>query len=156
MRARCALALAALCCGSTAQADSGSLPVSAVVLSRSTCRIDGPSNLTLAFGAIDPASLANATGTVSTTIRCNGSDNLATFSFVAGNGQNLLAGSRRMRHAVVLTEFLAYDLAISPASATIAKGTTQLITITGTITPAQFQNARAGVYSDTVAITLTP
>lgn len=156
MRARCALTIAALCCGNTVQADSGNLSVSAVVLSRSSCRIDGPSNLTLGFGNIDPASATNATATVNTTIRCTGSDNLATYSFAAGDGQNLQAGNRRMRHGAVATEFLPYSLSISPASATIPKGATQLITITGTITPAQFQNVRGGFYSDTVAITLTP
>jgi spore coat protein U-like protein len=157
MRVRCALALAALCCGPTAQAESGSLAVSAVVLSRNSCRITGPSNLTLPFGNLDPASATNATATVSTTIRCTGSDNFATYAFTADSGQNPQgAGNRRMRHGTVVTEFLPYALSIAPASATIPKGTTQLITITGTITPAQFQNVLGGLYSDTVEITLTP
>lgn len=157
MRSRYALALAALCCGSTVQAESGSLAVSAVVLSRSICKIDGPSSLALAFGTIDPASLTSVTATVSTTIRCAGTDKFATYSLAAGSGQNPLgAGDRRMRHGAVITEYLPYSLSVSPASATIPKGATQLITITGTITPAQFQNARAGFYSDTVAFTLTP
>lgn len=157
MRAHPALALAALCCGTAAQADTGSLPVSAVVLSRSACRITGSTNLTLAFGTIEPASATNATASASTTIRCAGTDKFATYSFTAGDGQNPLgAGERRMRHGAVMTEFLSYALSVSPASATIAKGATLLITFTGTITPAEFQNAVGGSYSDTVAITLTP
>jgi spore coat protein U-like protein len=157
MRVRFALAFTALCCGCTAQADSGSLSVSAVVLSRSSCRITGQSSLTLPFGNVDPASATDATATVSTTIRCAGSDNFATYAFAAGDGQNPLgAGDRRMRHGTVVTEFLPYGLSIAPASATIPKGATQLITITGTITPAQFQNVLGGLYSDTVPITLTP
>ena len=157
MRFPSALALAALCCGGTAQADSGSLSVSAVVVSRSTCRITGQTGLTLAFGNIDPASATNSTAAASTTIRCAGTDKFATYSFTAGDGQHPLgAGDRRMRHGAVLTEFLSYALSVSPASATIPKGTTLLITFTGTITPAGFQNALGGFYSDTVPITLTP
>jgi len=65
-------------------------------------------------------------------------------------------GARRMQHASLAAEFLPYDLAVSPSTGSIAKNAQQTITITGTVKPTGFQNAAAGGYSDTVAITLTP
>jgi len=158
MRARsAAIALLALAAACVARAESGTLSVSAVVLSKSVCRITGATTMTLAFGAIDAASTANATASITNTIRCLGSDSMATYSIVAGNGQNPLgAGNRRMRHATIPTELLSYSLSITPSSASIPKGSTQVITITGTITPPQFQDVRVGGYSDTVEITLNP
>jgi spore coat protein U-like protein len=148
---------ASLACAGAGAAQTGTLPVSAVVLSKSNCSITGGGALSLDFGNIDPAATANATASLTTTIRCVGSAAQATYSFAADSGQHALGvGNRRMQHATVATEFLWYSLAISPASATIPKGATQVITITGTITPAQFQDVRAGSYSDRVAITLTP
>ena len=61
-----------------------------------------------------------------------------------------------MRHATIATEFMAYSLSLSPAAATIVKNTTQNITVSGTVVPADFQNAAAGAYSDTVVLTLDP
>jgi hypothetical protein len=158
MRARVILAALLVCCASAAHAaDRGTLAVSAVVLSKSNCRITSGNALTLAFGTIDPASTSDATVTTTASVRCTGSATLATFSFQADNGLFPLgSGKRRMQHGTVATEFLPYSLAITPTSASIAKGDTQLITITGTITPPQFQDALAGGYSDRVAITLSP
>lgn len=145
------------CCTSSALAGSGSMAVSAVVLSKSSCRITGATILNLAFGNINPSSPSNATAAASTTIRCDGGAKLATFSFMAGDGQNASsAGSRRMKNLVNGTQFLAYSLAITPSVATIPKSTEQLITINGTITPGQFENAAMGDYSDTVAVTVFP
>jgi spore coat protein U-like protein len=151
------MAFVAACCTSTARADSGSMAVTAVVLSKSSCRITGATTLNLAFGNINPGSPADATASASTTIRCDGSAKLATFSFTADGGQNASGpGSRRMKHLLDATQFLPYSIEITPSAATIPRSTEQLITINGTITPAQFRNAVMGDYSDTVAITVSP
>jgi hypothetical protein len=61
-----------------------------------------------------------------------------------------------MRHLTTTTEFLPSSLSFSPASATIPKNPEQAIVVTGRITPASMQNALAGSFSDTVAITVSP
>lgn len=157
MQVRLVLAALAVFVAAVGHADTGTLAVSAMVLSKSNCSITSANPLTLAFGDIDPASWANATATATATIRCNGKANPATFLLTLGDGNHATGPSaRQMQEGSVPTEFLAYSLTATPAFATIAKGATQLITISGTITPAQFQNARVGTYSDTVRITLTP
>ena len=157
MQARLVLAVLAAALASTGRADTGTLEVSAVVLSKSNCIVTSGNTLTLAFGQIDPTSTADAPATATASIRCNGSADFATFAITLGPGNHSSAAdARRMQHGQVATEFLPYSLEATPAAATIAKGATQLITISGTITPAQFQNARVGFYSDTVRITLTP
>ena len=66
------------------------------------------------------------------------------------------AGVRRLKHTSAATEFMPYSLSLTPASASIAKGATQDITVSGSILPADFQNVRSGSYSDTVVLDLYP
>lgn len=156
--ARRTLALLACAVVFPAQAaDTGSLAVSAVVLSRSNCKFSGTSSATLAFNSISPAATTDAVATSSLVVRCNGSAANATFAIAAGDGLFAAgAGAPRMRHAVTATEFLPYAITLTPSSATIPKNTDQTITITGRITPAQVAGAIAGTFADLVAITLAP
>lgn len=156
--ARRTLALLACAAACAAQAaDSGSLSVTAVVLSKSNCRFSGTSTATLNFNSISPAATADAVATSSLVIRCGGSAANATFAIAAGDGLFAAgAGARRMRHLVTVTEFLPYAITLTPASATIPKNTAQTITVTGRITPAQVAGAIAGTFADLVAITLAP
>lgn len=154
---RAVVAALALVAGAGAQAQTSSLTVSAVVLSKSNCKFQNAKNLSMAFGVIDPASSADVTRTISTTVICHGSANVATFLVEAESGLHYGNGSRRMqRVGSSPAEYMAYSLSINPASATVNKNVPLDIEITGTITPAAFQNASAGNYSDTVRITLTP
>ena len=133
------------------------MTVSAVILSSSNCRFVVPKSTTLAFGTIDPSSLANATTSGSLVVRCGGSAANATFAITHDSGlYETGAGLYRMRHSVTPTAYLAYDVSYSPQSATIPKNTNQTITITGTVTPAQFGNAIAGNFTDTVTVTVSP
>lgn len=143
--------------GTVAQAaDNGSVVVSAFVPSKSNCKFNS-GTLALPFGNVNPASVVNATASASTTFRCSGSAPLATFSITASNGLYSTApDARRMQHATVPTEFMAYSLTLSPTSATVRKGVDQTLTVMGTIQPSAFQNVPAGTYQDTVLITLTP
>jgi len=139
-----------------AQAGSASLAVSAVVPSKSNCKFNAGATV-LPFGTIDPSSVSNATATMTRTFQCNGAAPLAIFSISAGDGLHASGpGARRMQHTTIPTEFMAYALTLSPASATVPKGTDQTLTVTGTIQPFEFQNVRAGAYQDTVVITLAP
>lgn len=140
-----------------AHADSASITVTAVVLSKSNCKFSGGGAMTLAFGTINPSSASNATATATRNFSCNGSAPNATFLISAGDGLYASTpGVRRMRHGTTLTEYMTYGLALSPTSATVPKGSTQTLTVTGTLTPTDFGNVLSGSYSDTVAITLTP
>lgn len=142
--------------GQVHAAGSGSLGVSAVVPSKSNCKFNAGA-LVLDFGTIDPASGSNATATATKTFRCNGSAPIATFSISANDGlYSSGPGARRMRHSSVITEFMAYAVSLSPTSASVPKGVDQTLTVTGTIQPFQFQDVRAGLYQDTVVITLAP
>jgi len=138
-------------------ADTGTMAVSAVVLSKSNCKFSGTGVVTLNFGAIDPSSTSSAVATASRVFSCKGSAPNATFLITAGDGLHSGApGVRRMQHATTPTEYLQYSLALTPTSATVPKNVDQTLTITGTIAPSAFGAAMAGSYSDTVAITLTP
>lgn len=139
-----------------AHAGTGQLLVTAVVLSKSNCSFR-TTPTTLAFGAITPTSGTAANASTTIDIRCTGGGSgAATYSLTAANGLYFGSGSRRVRHATITTEFMAYSLNLSPAAATIAKNATQTITITGSIQPVDFQNAAFGSYSDTVVLNLLP
>lgn len=143
--------------GTNATADTGPLVVTAVVLSKGVCKFQtGPA--TLAFGTIDPSASAAKTATTTIQVRCMGagSNPNVTYSLVADNGTNASGGVRRLRHATLATELMAYSLAFSPASATIPKNSTVNITVNGTILAADFQNVASGAYSDTVKLDLYP
>ena len=135
-------------------ADGHSLTVSATVLSKSNCRFaTATSTITL---NIDPSSDAAATASGMVAMRCQGSAPTASWSLSAGNG---LHGSSpttlRLQHATNLTEYLPYSLAF-PASGSVPKNVWQDVTLTATVSPADFQNASSGAYSDAVTLSLLP
>ena len=153
------LALTALICivafwslESTAQ----SMSVSAVVLSSSNCKFRPGSATTLPFGTIDPSGIVTATATAVVIIRCGGSAGTATFALSSDDGLfSPGAGTKRMRHGVTLTQYMTYSVDL-PASATISKNVNTNVTITGSVTAADFQNVIAGAYNDTLSLTLAP
>jgi spore coat protein U-like protein len=128
----------------------------ATVLSKNICKFNHPPSATLAFGNIDPSSSANATATATLTIRCAGASPTVSYALTHDSGLHETdVNANRMRHAT-LNEYLAYAFALSPSSATIPKNAHQTITITGTMTPANFQNAAMGAYADTVVVAVNP
>ena len=149
---------AALCISALSSFESAaqSMSVSAVVTSASNCKFRPGTATTLPFGTIDPSSGATATATAVMVIRCGGAAGSATFSLSSNDGQfSPAAGTRRMRHAVTLTQFMTYSVNL-PASATITKNVDTNVTITGSVIVTDFQNAIAGSYNDTLALTLAP
>ena len=137
-------------------ADTGTLNISAAVLSRSACLFTtGPQ--TLDFGTINPASSGPVSAQAQVTFLCFGFVGNTTYSIQAGNGLNAAgAGLRRMRHSTVPTSLMPYALTITPGSGTIARLAVQTVTINGTLQAVDFQNARAGSYADTVVLQLDP
>ena len=135
--------------------DTGTLAVTATVLSKSQCKFDTKTS-TLNFGALDPAVAADVNATSSVDFVCRGSAPVAAFLFTDDNGQNPSGpGARRMRHAAA-PEFLPYDLAFSPASGTVPKNVTGTLTISGTVRWADFRGAMAGAYTDSVVVSILP
>jgi len=145
-------------CGPAAQADtsSGTLTVTATVLSKNQCKFSTKS-LALDFQTIDPSAAAAKTATATATFVCNGNAATAAYVVSADDGKYRSApGARRMRGVAATTEFLPYSLSWSPGSGTVPKGAFVSVTFTGSVAPADFQQARSDSYSDTVILTVAP
>jgi spore coat protein U-like protein len=152
-----ALAIFALLAGAVPAAfgDTGSLAVTATVLSKSQCKFDTKTS-TLNFGALDPAVTVDVNATTSVGYVCLGSTPVAAFVFTDDNGQNPSGpGARRMRHAAA-PEFLPYGLVFSPASGTIPKNDPGTLTLSGTVRWADFRGLMAGPYTDSVVVSILP
>ena len=118
---------------------------------------------TLDFGTIDPNSAVNAVATQTFAMKCsNGTTSTATTD---DNGLNFASATKNMKHSVTATALLPYALAYTNDTGFVGAGfsnaaASRVITITGTITPAQFSGALATtgaqVYADTVVISVNP
>lgn len=136
--------------------DSATVSVGATVLSKNNCKFKAPGAATLAFGNINPASNANATATATLTLRCGGASPMVTYALNHDSGLHKTGvNANRLKHTT-LNEFLAYTLTLTAASGSIPKNAEKVITLTGTMTPANFQNATPGAYADTIVLTLSP
>lgn len=151
----CALCLAA---GPASAAGSQALAIGTTIISSGNCRFQTPGPTLLDFGNIDPSSTSNATASVGIPYRCNGGGNVATLTWFVSSDNGLYEtgpGLLRMRHTVNPARFLPYALNL-PASGTVPKNSTNTLTVNGTILVADFANAIAGVYVDSVVLTMTP
>ena len=157
--ARVAACLALLAVASVHEAVAAgghALSVSASVLSKNVCRFQTTGPTALPFGAINPASTSPVTVNLTLQYRCNGSDAIAAWNVGSDDGlYESGAGQPRMRHATVLTSFLPYTLTF-PAAGTVPRNTITNMSISATLAPASFANARVGAYADTVVLTITP
>ncbi len=135
-------------------ADSHTILINAVLLSKSICRFNtGSSTISL---SIDPAASASATATGSVAFRCVGSAATASYGVSNDNGQyGSSPTSLRMRHSTSLTQYMNYSLSY-PYSGTTPKNTNTTFTVTVSVTPADFQNLVPGTYADTVVLSIVP
>jgi hypothetical protein len=132
------------------------LAVSAPVLAAHNCRFTNAGPTALSFAAIDPSSTSPVTATASMTFRCTGSSPIATYAVTSDDGlYETGAGTPRMRHTTNITQFLPYTIDL-PQTASVPRNTDQTLTLTGTITVADFANAMVGAFADTVVMTMTP
>lgn len=130
--------------------------VTAAVLSKSVSRLD-TKTLTLNFGTVDPGSPADASGTGAVGFRCGGSASNAAFAIIHYGGLHSAGpGSPRIQNGALPSEYLPYTLALTPGNGTVPRNTNQTLAITGTIRRADFQDASAGMYTDTVVISILP
>jgi hypothetical protein len=146
---------AALLAVSADAANTGTLTLSATVMSKNICKFNATSTA-LNFGTIDPTSTAPVTVTLSLSYRCNGSDAVATWAVASDDGLHELGpGQPRMQHATNAAFYLPYSLTF-PASGTAPRNVNQDMTVTGTIVPANFAAAATGSYSDTLILSILP
>jgi Spore Coat Protein U domain len=137
-----------------------SLTVNALI--SGTCKVT-TAPATLNFGTIDPSSLVNATATTTFVMRC--SKGTTSTAATDNGGQNFAAGVKQMKHSVTAAALLPYAIAYSGDVGLVGAGfggaaASSTVTITGTITPAQFNGALATngaeIYTDSVTITVNP
>lgn len=135
-------------------ADSYTLGVSATVLGRCIFTQAAGATLTMtnAAGGIDPSSATSATGSANITYKCTKGQAPA---FTANNGLNFL-GNRRVFDGA--SDYMVYSLNLASGGSGSGFGATEnkTLVVSGTIVQADFQNAAAGVYNDTVVINVTP
>ena len=120
------------------------------------CRFNnaGPTAVTIANsgGAIDPTVAIDATGTANVAFRCTTG---TTSTIAANNGANF-STSRRVAQG---TNFMPYALALvgtAQVGTGHGAGQDKTLGVTATIVQADFVNAAAGAYADTVILTITP
>lgn len=138
--------------GVATAADSNTVTVSANV--SGTCKFTSATS-TLAFGALDPSSAADGAATVNVNFWCTKG---VTATLTDDDGlYETGANANRMRHATDLTAFIPYTFTYSASSLLgDGPGTPRTLTIDGAIANANYINALAGDYSDTVVVSINP
>lgn len=140
----------------TAGAASGTITVSAVLLSKSVCKFRSTA-AALDFGMLDPGNAVDVTANTSLEFRCMGSVPIATYAVTDDDGMHETGpNANRMRHLSVPTGYLPYSMTVSPDSGTVPKGEYRTLTVSGTVRGPDYRNALPGSYSDTVVITINP
>ena len=146
-----------VCCSSivgvphaTAQVgDTRQIQVTASVLG--SCRF--VSTLNLDFGSLDPANAVDKKQSVNVTFKCTKG---VAYTFTVGNGLHALSGTNRMKSASV-SDYVPY--VIDPKSLLGTGkgfGTSEAVTLTGTVKGTDYLDATVGAYSDTVILTIQP
>lgn len=153
-KTKLSLAMLALCAagfgGTSALAgDTASVAVSAAV--SGSCKFNSGGAVSF---VLDPASTSDATGTVTQpAFWCTKG---TAYSLSDDDGVNESGvGAQRMKHAT-LAEYIPYTFAYTTSGSGTGKGTPITLDIASTVVNANFVNASAGAYADTVTLTVTP
>lgn len=136
--------------GSTAAlaGDTATVAVSATVVG--TCKFNSGGAVSF---SLDPASTSDATGTVTQpAFWCTKN---ASYSITDDHGLYVSGGAQRMKHATLL-EYIPYSFTYTTSGTGTGKGTPITINIASTVVNANFINASAGAYADTVTLTIAP
>jgi spore coat protein U-like protein len=132
------------------------LSVSATVTGNCRFNTAGPTTLTIATGGgvIDPSAAGPATGSVGVTFRCTTG---TTSTITADDGLSSTGpGARRVKQG---TSYMPYSLTLTNAAQMgtgHGAGQDKTVTVDASIVAANYQNALAGAYSDTVVLTIAP
>ncbi len=145
------IALATLAAGVAAWADTNTLTVQASVTG--TCKFSAATS-TVNFGALDPSSAADASGSTTTNFWCT--KGVTTDSIAADTGLNPAGGVRQMKD-LAGTDLIPYSLTLlADGSSNAGPLSPRTLTITASITNANYVTKTAGSYADTVVLTITP
>lgn len=143
--------LVAVAVSGSVMADTATVAVSASVTG--TCKFTAGGSV--AFGALDPGSTANVTGSVvNPTFWCTKG---TTYGITDDNGANETGTTFRMLNTTVAGEYIPYAFSYTPTGGTGTGPQTPItMAITSSILNANYVNAAAGSYADTVTLTITP
>lgn len=142
---------------SLAAVKTAPVAIGATVLSTNKCLLSAPSAI-LNFGALDPANAVVVTVSTTMTFNCKGKDDPVFFTITNDDGLNSIApGTTRMiNSAAAPVQYLPYTFTLLPSAGSVPKNSDTLLTIQGTVQPADYENAVPGAYVDTVVITINP
>lgn len=151
-----AIAAALLTASGVASADTQSLAVSATV--PAICKFSTASR-TLSFDIAANPFAATVSGVLDAAIQYKCSNGTAATSVTRNDGANsIAAGTPRMRRAAT-ADYIPYTLTFSGDTQTgtgFGSGQEKTLTVTSSIAAADFANATAGTYTDSVTLTLSP
>ncbi len=122
-----------------------------------TCTFHNPPPTAMNFGNLSPANTTDAIATSTARIRCTGGVSGAypfTPLLSDDNGQNGIGRQHRMRNTVNPAEYLPYTITYPVVA--VSQNAPSSITITGTVSAADYQSAWVGGYTDTVTISINP
>ncbi len=129
--------------------DTATVSVTATVVG--TCKFNAGAK-TVSF-SLDPATGGNVSGTVSQPqFWCT---NGASYTISDDDGLYESGTTHRVKHAL-LTDYIPYSFTYAASGTGTGKNTPITMNIVSTINEADYLDASAGNYSDTVTLTITP
>jgi len=144
-----AVCAATLLGNTTAMAgDTASVAVSATVVG--TCKFNSGGAVSF---TLDPSIGGNVTGTVTQpAFWCTKG---TTYGITDNDGANASSGVQRMKHAT-LAEYIPYSFSYTASGTGAGPSTPISLNIASTVVAADYLNASAGSYADTVILTIAP
>jgi len=120
-----------------------------------TCKFQAPKTSTLDFGVLDPSVGGNKTVNTTTQFWCT--KGVATGPFTSDTGLHLAGGKNNMRDASS-GDVIPYTIdSLNPdANPNAGPGAPRTLTITGTVLASDYTGKSAGIYADTVTLTINP
>jgi len=140
-------------------ADSGSVSVTATIISRGFCWFMSGTTA-LDFGNLDPSNPIDVNASTSVSFRCFRFFNGQVTFFISDDDGLYETGpnANRMRHSTMLTEYLPYSFNLNPTTGTVPGNPfdNRTLNITGTVRGVDYQDIATGSYLDRVVITIQP
>lgn len=143
-----AIAAAALLCAAGFAQAAGSADINVSATVQGICKFQAAS-ADLAFGSLDPSGGVDATASGSIDYKCTNGTAAPTVSFNSGTGSRTMSGGGNT---------LAYTITLGStvAGTGFGSGQEKTLTLGGTISAANLENAKAGLYTETVQININP
>jgi spore coat protein U-like protein len=141
-------AIALIAMAGVVAADTTSVTVSATVQGNCWFTSGGSVSFTL-----DPASGSDAPGLVTTpSFWCTKG---ASYTITDDDGENESGATHRLKHAS-LNEYIPYSFSYTSIGSGEGKSAPATLALTSNIANADYVDASAGTYADTVTLTITP